>query len=73
MQPCKVTVLLWIRESHVAKTLMETPSLWSNELRNGDSVDWKVSGEGRKGELEKVTPKIWCMNHLSPLGLPLCM
>lgn len=21
--PCKVTVLLWIRESHVAKTLME--------------------------------------------------
>lgn len=57
----------------VAKTLMETPSFWSNELRNGDSVDWKVSGEGRKGELEKVTPKIWCMNHLSPLGLPLCM
>ena len=35
-----------------------------------ETVDWKVSGEGKKGELEKVTPKILCMNHLSPLGLP---
>ena len=42
---------------------METPSFWSKELRNGGSVDWKGSGVGRKGELEKVTPKILCMNQ----------
>lgn len=57
----------------VAKTLIETPSSLLKELRNRDALGWKASGEVGRGELEKVITKILCMNHASPLGLPVCV